>query len=267
MYDNRPIGIFDSGLGGLTVVAAIKKILPNENLIYLGDTARVPYGNKSAKSITKFGLDNTNFLKSNDVKLVVIACNSVSAVAIDAIRERYPDIPIIGVIEAGVASCLEHKTANITVIGTRATINSDIYKRSINEVDKSIDVSSIACPLFVPIVEEGILEGSITRDIIRLYLHHLEHTRIEQVLLLGCTHYPLLKKAISEFTSNAVTIIDSAIACAQFTEDYLIRNSSLNLGSRAGQTKFFVTDKPTEFRAQSSRFFGHEIDDILTVEL
>ena len=266
-HDNRPIGIFDSGLGGLTVVAAIKNLLPHENIIYLGDTARVPYGNKSAQNITKFGLSNSSFLISKNVKMIVIACNSVSAVAIEAIKSEYPKIPIMGVIEAGVSACTKHNPSHITVTGTRATINSGIYEKSIKQYDQSITVDSIPCPLFVPLAEEGIDNETIIQATIELYLPELKNTGKKQLLLLGCTHYPLLKQPISQYVHENVTIIDSANACAQYTKQFIIDHSLQNEDQEHPLIQFYVTDKPAEFRTQSSRFFGHSIETINIVEL
>jgi len=266
MCDNRPIGIFDSGLGGLTVVAAIKELLPKESIVYLGDTARVPYGNKSVPNIIKFGINNSQFLANKDVKLIIVACNSVSAVAIDPIKEHFPDTPVIGVIEAGVSTCIKHNPSHITITGTRATINSGIYEKSLKSEKQSLEVTSIPCPLFVPIVEEGVTNHTITRDIIELYLPELATTSQKQLLLLGCTHYPLLKNAISQFANDNVTIIDSAVACAQFTKEFLESNK-LQSDTNNASSQFYVTDKPALFHEQSSRFFGHAIGKIHIVEL
>jgi len=266
-HDNRPIGIFDSGLGGLTVVAAVKQLLPNENIIYLGDTARVPYGNKSVENITKFGINNSTFLINKNVKMIVVACNSVSAVAIDTLSKQFPKTPILGVIEAGVAACLHHTPQTITVTGTRATINSGVYKAKLTAEHPDIKINSVPCPLFVPIAEEGITDHEITRNIIDLYLSELRDCDEVQLLLLGCTHYPLLKNAIKQYIHNNTVIIDSASACAQYTSQFLTKNNLHASPADTATTSFFVTDKPAEFQTQSSRFFGHKINNIEVIDI
>ncbi len=190
--DNRPIGIFDSGLGGLTVVSALKKSLPNEQIIYLGDTARVPYGDKSPESILRFAVEDCAFLESKGVKMIIAACNTVSAVALPELAEK-SNVPVLGVIECGVDSCLAENPRSAAVIGTRATINSDSYRKMIHARNPQVIVQSIACPLFVPLAEEGLYEHQIARTAVDLYLSGLKNSPPD-VILLGCTHYPLLRK-------------------------------------------------------------------------
>lgn len=257
-FDNRPIGIFDSGLGGLTVVRALRKALPEENLCYLGDTARVPYGDKSVETIIRFGCEDTRFLLNKGVKLVIAACNTVSAVAMSDIVSRYRETPVIGVLEAGVAACLRRNPDSITVIGTKATIGSDAYRRRIHAQNPGIVVNSIATPLFVPLVEEGLLDSSVTE---KAMLHYLAPVIANppDLLLLGCTHYPLLFPMFRKFLPMSVEIIDSAQACADYAVSYL---STHGMGAAPGQNpspRFCVTDVGTDFIYQASRFFGEPI--------
>lgn len=267
MHDTRPIGIFDSGLGGLTVVDAVRTLLPNESILYLGDTARVPYGNKSKDSITRFGSEICQFMIERGVKLIIVACNTASAVAIDTLRRRFPDTPILGVLEAGVSACLSDDVKNITVIGTRATIASNAYHDRLIEHDKARRINSIACPLFVPLVEEGEIDSIITREVIKLYLGERNYSE-KSLLLLGCTHYPLLKNTLRETLPDTVAIIDSAIACADFTKDFLLEGGITAPDScEQGIIHYFVTDLPHGFKKQASRFLGHTVENVTHVTL
>ncbi len=266
-FDDRPIGIFDSGLGGLTVASAIMDKLPNEDIVYLGDTARVPYGNKSVENIIKFSENNSSFLISKGVKLIVIACNSASAVAINHLQNKFPETPIIGVIDAGAAACSKHESNKITVIGTRATVGSKAYETTIKSVNKNAEITSIACPLFVPLAEEGVLNCDITANVIDLYLQSLADTREKKLLLLGCTHYPILIEDIQNYVSDSVTIIDSANSCADFTLDFIGSQGINNNPNHRSSIKFFVTDTPSGFIDQACRFLGHHILDIQKISV
>ncbi|MCM8788009.1 MAG: glutamate racemase, partial [Candidatus Omnitrophica bacterium] len=214
--NNKPIGIFDSGVGGLTVFKEIRRLLPKEDLIYFGDTARVPYGNKSKATIIKFSTENILFLLQKQVKLVVIACNTSSSLALDYLKDIF-NIPIIGVIDAGVKKAVQlSSNKRIGIIGTRSTINSRSYETKIKKIDKNIKIYSCACPLFVPLVEEGLIYGKIVKEVIKMYLEPFKKFDID-TLILGCTHYPLLKKEIAKYLVG-VNIVDSAkeIAIATF---------------------------------------------------
>lgn len=257
-FDNRPIGIFDSGLGGLTVAKAIHDVLPNETLCYLGDTARVPYGDKSVETIIRFGCEDTRFLLNKGVKLIVAACNTVSAIAMPEMTAKYPDIPILGVLEAGVAACLKLKPNSVTVIGTKATVNSDAYRRAIHAKDPGIMVNSIAAPLFVPLAEEGALETLVAEEAVKYYLGKTIENPPD-ILLLGCTHYPLFYPLFRKLLPKTTAIVDSAQACADFTVNYLKTHA---LSAAPGQTpppRFCVTDVGTDFLYQAARFFGEPI--------
>jgi len=194
MLEN-PIGIFDSGVGGLTVLKEISKLISTENIVYLGDTARVPYGIRSAETVVKYSIECADFLFKKQIKMLVVACNTSSSVSLHVLRERFP-IPVIGVIEPGVRAALKvTKNGKIGIIGTEATVQSESYAKKIKSLNPNIEVISIACPLFVPLVEDGILEGTIAELVVERYLKDMKNSGID-TLILGCTHYPLLKKKL-----------------------------------------------------------------------
>ena len=214
MMDTRPIGIFDSGVGGLTVVDKVFRLLPNENIVYFGDTARVPYGNKSRKTVTRFSKEIIKFLLRFKVKLIIVACNTASSLSLGTLKKTF-SIPIIGVIKPGVEEALKAtKTGRIGVIGTEKTVSSDAYKKEIESTGRNSFVIQKSCPLFVPLVENRWLDGDITLRIVRKNLAPLLARNID-TLILGCTHYPLLKKAIQKVTGKRVALIDSSIAVAK----------------------------------------------------
>lgn len=264
--DNRPLGVFDSGLGGLTVVAAMRKLLPAEDLVYLGDTARVPYGNRSVGTICEFACQDLSFLASKGVKAVVVACNTVSAVALPEMRKQMPKMPIFGVLEAGVSAAIRTHKRRITVLGTRATINSDSYRQSIHAIDPSLVVKSIACPLFVPLAEEGEISGPIAEAVMNLYLQDLKQNPPE-LLMLGCTHYPLLKQALAEYLPPDVQIVDSAVAAAEFVRDHLRDNHLMANSDKTGEDRYYVTDMAGSFYEQAQRFLGWEVGHVEKVNL
>jgi len=264
--DNRPIGVFDSGLGGLTVVDAINRLLPEEDLIYLGDTARVPYGDKSVESIREFVRQDVNFLQKRGVKVVVFACNTASAVALESMRKRFPDAHLLGVIDAGVRAALAAGVTRLTVIGTRATVNSDSYRRSIHAVDPSLVVESLPCPLLVPLAEEGLVDSPIARMVIDRYLAKVRANPPE-ALLLGCTHYPLFQAELDAYFEGKVKIIDSATACALYLRDYLAEHHLQAVPGKSAQSRFFVTDLPTEFHAQAARFLHRIPERVAKIDL
>ncbi|MCP4482734.1 MAG: glutamate racemase [bacterium] len=249
------IGIFDSGLGGLTVMKAIKEALPCENIIYFGDTARVPYGNKSPETIKRFAKEMTDFLCSKNIKILVVACNTASAFALEYLKTIL-DIPVVGVIEPGSKSALEvTKTKKIGVIGTKGTINSGVYENILSRLDSTVEVQVKACPLFVPLVEEGWVENKITEDIAKQYLADL--TGID-TLILGCTHYPILKKVIENILGDSVIIVDSAIETAQVVRN-TIKLNAMEQKACQGQSEFFVSDDPGKFREVSRKFLDEDI--------
>ena len=254
-FDNRPIGIFDSGLGGLTVAAALQHKLPGEAVAYLGDTARVPYGDKSVDAIIHFAHQDVEFMLSRGVKLVIAACNTVSAVALDSLKRDYSDQIILGVIDSGVRAVIDSGAERVAVIGTRATVNSDAYRRGIHAANCSIRVESIACPLLVPLAEEGVTSGPIVPAVFDLYLAKLRQDPPD-ALLLGCTHYPLFIEALNDYFSGKVQILDSATACARYTAEFLCEH---HIAAHPGNTPSFgcfVTDLPSEFHRHATRFLG-----------
>lgn len=254
--DKRPIGIFDSGVGGLTVLREVERALPCENLVYFGDTARVPYGNKSKPTVIRFSHQSVSFLLKKKVKAIVIACNTSSALALDSLRASFR-VPIIGVIEAGVKIAIKILTNNkIAVIGTKSTIASRSYEKEIIKRDPKAKVYSQSCPLFVPLAEEGILKGKIVKDIARMYLEKIKAKKVSAVIL-GCTHYPLLKAEIANYLKG-VSVIDSAQAVALHTKELLASKRLLNSGRR-GKKEFYVSDQPASFSKLAKLFLKREI--------
>jgi len=262
---DKPIAVFDSGVGGLTVMKEIIRLLPYEDIVYLGDTARVPYGTKSKETILKFAIEDVLFLLRLDVKLVVIACNTVSSTNFDTIN-RYFDIPMIGVIDPAVRKATKlTKIETIGIIGTKATIKSNAYCTKIKMFDSNIKIFSIACPLFVPFVEEGICQGKAIEDVARSYLGPLKN-KID-VLILGCTHYPLLAGIIGSSMGRNIQLVDSAKEVAKDTKNMLS-----GLGILCGKKKrpcyrFFVTDEPTAFKKLGKCFLGRNINKVEKVTI
>lgn len=264
---NRPIGVFDSGIGGLTVVKELIRQLPYEDIVYLGDTARVPYGTKSESTVIRFTLENILFLLRQEVKLIVIACNTSSSIAL-RIAKKHFKIPIIGVISPG-AKEAAYATRNkrIGVIGTPATINSRAYELEIKEIDPSIKVVSCAAALFVPLVEEGWINQVATYQIARKYLSVFKKANID-TLILGCTHYPLLKSAIKKIMGKGVTLIDSARQVACEVKDILDNERMLNnkKGTAKARQVFYVTDTALNFTKVAKRFLGRPLKEVRKAE-
>ena len=264
--NENPIGVFDSGLGGLTVVREIKRLLPHENVIYLGDSARLPYGIKSKRQIIQFSLSNTRFLLKKKIKALVIACNSSSANAF-YILKRQLLIPVIDVIspvsrEASKQSC----NKKIGVIGTRATIDSYAYQREIKKVNPNIKVYGQQCPLFVSLVEEGWLRNDIARSIVKRYLAALKKKRID-TLILGCTHYPLLKEIISGEVGKTMMVMDSGPSAARVLQKELLKNEIMNTKKQKGSLKIFVTDLSPHFITVGERFLRHSLPSVNVIKI
>lgn len=258
---NRPIGVFDSGIGGLTVLKEIIRELPDESTIYLGDTARVPYGIRSPETVTRYSFENTKFLSTKDIKLLVVACNTASSVSLDAIKS-ITSIPVIGVIEPGAkAAVTATKNKKIAVIGTEATVNSNSYTRAIKAIDESIEVFGFACPLFVPLVEEGWTEGDIAAMIATKYLDGIKGEGIDTVVL-GCTHYPLLKRVITRIVGEDVNLIDSAIETSGEVKT-ILKVLDLNREEKGMLFReFYVTDSTERFLKVGENFLGQKIKRI-----
>ncbi len=262
---NKPIGIFDSGLGGLTVVKELKKQLPNEQLIYFGDTARIPYGTKSKELIQQFAMEDARFLMQFNIKLLIVACNTASSLAIDTLREHF-SLPIVGVVRPGAhAATVQTKNNKIGIIGTPSTINSDAYADEIKLRMDTADVYSQACPLLVPLVEEGWLDGDITRLTLEEYLNTLIKRDVD-TLILGCTHYPLLKKSIEKITQGRMNLIDSGLETAKTVKEILIKENLLNLDNQEFKDQYFVSDNPLKFQKIGSMFLGEELTNVKRID-
>jgi glutamate racemase len=261
-----PIGVFDSGIGGLTVVRQIHKVLPHEDLVYLGDTARVPYGTKAPGTVVRFSCEDTAFLLQQNVKAVVVACNTASAWALPTLEKQF-EVPIFGVILPGLRAALEAtRNQRIGIIGTNATIRSKAYSNGLLARCDTVRVFARACPLLVPLVEEGWLRHRVTESVLREYLSPLRRHRID-TLILGCTHYPLLKPAIRAVTGQGVRLIDSAASCARYVRERLEHLGLLTRRRRRGAIQPFVTDETDRFREQAKRFLGFPSEPACQVEL
>lgn len=253
---NQPIGVFDSGIGGLTVLAEIERLMPGENIVYFGDTARVPYGNKTSATVRKFSVENVLFLLEERVKMVVVACNTSSALALNYLNNIFR-IPIIGVIESGVDKALAVTSGKIGIIGTKATIESRAYQQNIAKKNKKIEIFSKSCPLFVPLVEEGLTNGEITKKIIQMYLENFKKKKIDTIIL-GCTHYPLLKREIAKYLPK-VNIVDSAQEVASHAKEVLEHFSLVNDRKAKGNKKFCISDEPKNFTNFAKSFLKRTI--------
>jgi len=263
---HRAIGVFDSGIGGLTVVRALMERLPFENIIYFGDTARVPYGVKSVETINRYAIQITEFLLKQDVKLLIVACNTMAAVAYRAIQDLSP-VPVLEVIEASAKIAVsETRSKTIGVIGTPATINSNAYARAIHQLDRDAKVFSQACPLFVPLVEEGWLEHGATRLVAEEYLKPVMAEKID-TLVLGCTHYPLLKPLFQNIVGANVRLIDSAEAMAEIAADLIHRENLGNSSRQSPDYLFYVSDVPYRFQTIGERFLGRTLARVEMVRL
>ncbi len=255
--DNRAIGVFDSGLGGLTCVKEIMRLLPGEDVIYFGDTGRVPYGSRSPETIIKYSAGDVRFLKSFDIKAVVIACGTVSSIAIEHLKSRF-DIPIIGVVEPAVSAAVKSTVNNkIGIIGTSGTISSGKYAKQIKELLPEAMVVQTACPLFVPFVENGFLNHPATKMIAEEYLSDIKSSSAD-TLILGCTHYPLIKPLIGDIMGENIALIDPGVETASRLKDYLTANHMLT-GEKTGEYSFYVSDKVDNFENLGGMFLGREI--------
>ncbi|HWR82019.1 MAG TPA: glutamate racemase [Candidatus Deferrimicrobium sp.] len=300
MTAQAPIGIFDSGVGGLTVARRIFEILPGEDVVYFGDVGRYPYGGRSKEIITRFTIQDITFLMEHKVKFIICACNTASSVALDEVKKQF-SVEMIGVIEPGAKAAVERtKSGRIGVIGTNATINSNAYARVIHDIDPQLKVFSLACPLFVPLAEEGYIDKEATILIARDYLKTMHDVEVD-TLVLGCTHYPLLKHVIADVMGDGVTLIDSGaetakVALERLSQTGLLHSSPsaprLTVGSSNDQSipqqavghpmdngpgappfrvgiehKFFVSDVPEKFSQVATRFLGRVIDRITRVDI
>ncbi len=279
-FNNSPIGIFDSGLGGLTVFKEIRKMLPCEDLIYFGDTARVPYGNKSKETIIRYSSEIFKFLTDKGVKIIVVACNTASSLALDDLR-RNASVPVFGVIEPGAKKAVRASHGkNIAVIGTSATIKSRAYSIAIHKEIESLNgraggkpksagsfrIVEKACPLFVPLVEEGLLNEEITKNAINYYLSSVIAEK-PSCLVLGCTHYPMLKDLILDAAGGNIEIIDSGVETARAVRDYLKENGMLKASGPSGGELFFVSDDMEKFKELGEKFLDRAIKNVSLAEI
>jgi glutamate racemase len=259
-----PIGIFDSGVGGLTVFKAISSRLPHESIVYLGDTARVPYGTKSAETVVRYAQSCARILLKHDIKLLVVACNTASAFALEPLWDQL-SVPVIGVIEPGARAALRQtRNHRIGVIGTQGTVASGAYPDILMRLSPEVEVHSRACPLFVPLAEEGWTEGEIPSNIARVYLADLLGAGID-TLVLGCTHYPLLAKTIARVAGESVKLVDSADETASVVEE-ILDAMRMRCGPCAPHHRFLVTDAPLSFGRVARHFLGRELQDVEWVD-
>ena len=261
--DARPIGVFDSGLGGLTSVRELFRLLPGESIAYFGDTARLPYGSKSSETVTRFALEIASFLKRQDIKCLLVACNTASSYALETLTRRL-DVPVVGVIEpAARAAVAASPAGRIGVIGTLGTVGSGAYPAAIERLKPGASVTSHACPLFVPLIEEGWSEHDVTRTVAEEYLAELREKRLES-LILGCTHYPLIAPLLGNLMGPAVTLVDSGAEAARAVAE-LLRERSL-LASGTPSHHFFLSDEPRNFTRIARAFLGRELPRVTVVD-
>ena len=260
--DTRPIGVFDSGLGGLTVLSELHKIMPNENYIYFGDTAHLPYGSKSKSTIIQYSKNIVSYLINQNVKMIVIACGTASSLAFDELKKSF-DIPIIDVITP---TAEQIKSKNIGIIATNSTIKSNVWKKEILKHNKYANITPIACPLFVPIVEEGLIKTQISHDAIDHYLKPLCSSKVTS-LILGCTHYPILIDDIADYLPKSIKLINMNTNCASKTKEYLKKHDLLNEQTEEGSIIAFTSDDVTSFKKNAKRFCNLKIENIKKVNL
>lgn len=264
VIQSAPIGVFDSGLGGLTLVRELRRQLPSESIVYFGDIARLPYGTKSREQIKRFSFENSEFLMTKGIKALVIACNSSSSAAYQVLKRHYR-IPVIDVISPAVeAACRVTHNRRIGVIGTHATIESRAYEKALLRKLRDARIISAACPLFVPLVEEGMLETSVTADMVAHYLEGLKGQRID-TLILGCTHYPMLRRQIQTFLGKKTLLIDSASPCISMLARLLGTQGRLNAAKRRGKLEIYVSDLPRNFIRVGEKFLEEKLKHVKVV--
>ncbi|MEA3188469.1 MAG: glutamate racemase [Chthoniobacter sp.] len=259
--DVQPIGVFDSGIGGLTVASALRDLLPAEDIFYLGDTARVPYGGKSQETIERYSVEITGLLLAENAKMIVVACNTASALAIPRLQQILR-VPVVGVIEPGARAAVDAtRNGHIGVIGTRATIYSRAYECAIHALNPDLRVTSQACPMLVPLIEQGWLDDGISDQIIRRYLERLVRADID-TLVLGCTHYPLLAAAIAKFAGPEIKLVDSAHNCAIAVKKLLAREKLAAPADHLGKLRIALTDKPDDFLRVAEEALALQAGDV-----
>ena len=259
LTSSLPIGVFDSGMGGLTVLRELKKSLPNESFLYLGDTARLPYGTKSQETVVQYAMQMAALLITKGIKLLVIACNTATMAALDALQKHYPKLPIIGVIEPGANAAIKaaQTKKNVLVLATEATIRSNVYSNFITEREASVNVTGLACGLFVALAEEGFVNDEVANIVVKKYLSNLDVSKFDSVLL-GCTHFPVLKLIIQSYMGEAVTIVDSAIETAKAVKEALTQ-ADIQSKRSVSTICFLVTDLPERFTRVGQLFLQERI--------
>ena len=258
----RPIGVFDSGIGGLTVVAALRELLPGESIFYIGDTARVPYGGKSQATIERYSVELAGLLLAERAKCIVVACNTASALGVPQLKMDLR-VPVTGVIEPGAQAAVKAtRSGKIGVIGTRATVNSRAYERAIEELDSDVEVFAEACPLFVPLIEEGWIEDAVTDSVIARYLEKILRHDVD-TLVLGCTHYPLLRAAIQRFVGPKITLVDSAQNTALAVQKLLKQQKLAAPKKSVGKLQVALTDQSTGFLRVAEKALDLQVGDVL----
>lgn len=266
MEKEKPIGVFDSGIGGLTVVKRIAAALPNENIVYFGDTARVPYGSKSNETVIEYSLQNARFLISKNVKAIVVACNTASSVALPALKEKFT-VPVIGMIDPGAGYAIKSSNnGRIGIIGTRATIANKAYSKAILDKNSEIEVWEQACPLFVPLAEEGWTDHTATYEIAKEYLKVFRNSEID-TLVLGCTHYPILFDVIQKVIGENVSLVDSGVASAEVVRNEIDRIGLKSNSNSQGIIDLYVSDIPNKFAEVATLFMGKEINNVRKIDI
>ena len=257
----RPIGVFDSGVGGLTVVSALRRLLPAENIFYLGDNARIPYGNKGAATVIRYSSELSGLLLAEEAKAIVVACNTATALAVPRLQDTLR-VPVVGVIAPGAAAAVAAtRSGKVGMIGTHATVASGAYERALRKLEPDLVVTSVACPLFVPLIEEGLLDDPLTDQHIARYLRPLLDAEID-TLILGCTHYPLLHDAIARFAGAAVRLVDSAQNCALAVRQLLLDAGLAAPEDRPGTLQVALTDASDRFLPVVERALGLRVGDV-----
>ena len=263
---NAPVGVFDSGLGGLTVVREIMRQLPEEDIVYFGDTARVPYGSKSKDTIIYFSRQIVHFLRTKDVKAIVVACNTASALALEEIKDEI-DLPMIGVVKPGaLAAAKATQTGKVGVIGTQATVSSGIYAKVLSEIDPKITVTGKACPLFVPMVEAQMMDHPVMMEMIDYYLSSLRQSEVD-ALVLGCTHYPLLRKQIHQYLGESITLVNPAYETAMGLKELLEEQGLRNTQKKQAAADLYVSDLPDRFKEFANSILPLDIDRVKMVNV
>jgi glutamate racemase len=260
----RPVGIFDSGMGGLTVLKAIREKLPSENIMYFGDTAHLPYGNKSPEAVKRYSLSIADFLTARQIKMLVVACNTASVFALDELSAGL-DIPVVGVVDPGVRSAVAAAGKAVAVIGTYGTVKSGVYQDKIAELNPQLAVYSKPCPLFVPLVEEGWTGTEVTREVARIYLE--EFCDKVDAVILACTHYPMLKDVIKKTLGDSVSVVDSATEVAGEAASLMERSGIINSGDKPGTIEYYVSDLTENLKRTGEIFMNSPMGDVKEVQI